>query len=65
MKRDEQIFELIQAEHQRQLDGLELIASENFASQQVMDAADLYLPINTQKDILVKGITEVVKLLMK
>ncbi|MDA9247361.1 serine hydroxymethyltransferase, partial [Flavobacteriaceae bacterium] len=31
--------ELIQAEHQRQLDGLELIASENFASQQVMDAA--------------------------
>ena len=39
MKRDEQIFELIKAEHQRQLDGLELIASENFASQQVMDAA--------------------------
>ncbi len=39
MKRDEQIFELIQAEHQRQQDGLELIASENFASQQVMDAA--------------------------
>lgn len=39
MKRDEQIFELIQAEHHRQLDGLELIASENFASQQVMDAA--------------------------
>ena len=39
MKRDEQIFELIQAEHERQLDGLELIASENFASQQVMDAA--------------------------
>jgi len=39
MKRDEQIFELIQAEHQRQLDCLELIASENFASQQVMDAA--------------------------
>ncbi|CAI8243672.1 MAG: Serine hydroxymethyltransferase [Flavobacteriaceae bacterium] len=39
MERDHQIFELIQAEHQRQLDGLELIASENFASQQVMDAA--------------------------
>jgi glycine hydroxymethyltransferase len=39
MKRDEQIFELIQAEHERQLDGLELIASENFVSQQVMDAA--------------------------
>jgi glycine hydroxymethyltransferase len=37
--RDNQIFELIEAEHQRQLNGLELIASENFASQQVMDAA--------------------------
>ena len=39
MERDHQIFELIQAEYERQLDGLELIASENFASQQVMDAA--------------------------
>ena len=39
MERDHQIFELIQAEHERQLEGLELIASENFASQQVMDAA--------------------------
>ncbi len=39
MKRDEQIFELIEAEHKRQLDGLELIASENFASNQVMEAA--------------------------
>ena len=37
--RDNQIFELIEAEHQRQLNGLELIASENFVSQQVMDAA--------------------------
>ncbi len=39
MKRDEQIFELIEAEKQRQLNGLELIASENFVSQQVMEAA--------------------------
>ncbi|MFT7072136.1 MAG: glycine hydroxymethyltransferase [Patiriisocius sp.] len=39
MNRDKQIFELIEAEHQRQLNGLELIASENFVSQQVMDAA--------------------------
>lgn len=38
MEKDEQIFELIQAENERQLDGLELIASENFVSQQVMDA---------------------------
>ena len=37
--RDEQIFELIEAEKERQLNGLELIASENFVSQQVLDAA--------------------------
>lgn len=37
--RDEQLFELIEAEHQRQLNGLELIASENFVSDQVMEAA--------------------------
>jgi len=37
--RDEQIFELIEAEKQRQLNGLELIASENFVSDQVMEAA--------------------------
>ncbi|MCH7525554.1 MAG: serine hydroxymethyltransferase [Bacteroidetes bacterium] len=39
MQRDEQIFELIQAENERQLNGLELIASENFVSDQVMEAA--------------------------
>lgn len=39
MQRDEQIFELIEAEKQRQFNGLELIASENFVSDQVMEAA--------------------------
>ncbi|MGV6830069.1 MAG: serine hydroxymethyltransferase [bacterium] len=39
MQRDAQIFELIQAENDRQLHGLELIASENFVSDQVMEAA--------------------------
>ena len=39
MQRDEQIFELIEAEKNRQLNGLELIASENFVSDQVMEAA--------------------------
>lgn len=39
MKRDKQIFELIGAEKDRQLNGLELIASENFVSDQVMEAA--------------------------
>ncbi|WP_055436550.1 serine hydroxymethyltransferase [Lacinutrix algicola] len=38
MQRDEQIFELIEAEKNRQLEGLELIASENFVSDQVMEA---------------------------
>ena len=36
--RDYQLFELIEAEHHRQLCGIELIASENFTSQQVMEA---------------------------
>ena len=38
MQRDEQIFELIEAEKNRQLEGIELIASENFVSDQVMEA---------------------------
>ncbi|MBQ9178500.1 MAG: hypothetical protein IJ140_05870, partial [Prevotella sp.] len=36
MKRDQEIFELIEQEHQLQLKGLELIASENVVSDQVM-----------------------------
>ena len=39
MQRDTEIFELIKAEKNRQLNGLELIASENFVSDQVMEAA--------------------------
>lgn len=38
MKRDEKIFALIEKEKQRQLNGIELIASENFVSDQVMAA---------------------------
>lgn len=38
MQRDEQIFELIIAEKERQINGIELIASENFTSEQVMEA---------------------------
>jgi len=38
MQRDEQIFELIKAEKERQINGIELIASENFTSEQVMEA---------------------------
>ena len=43
MKKDNQIFELIEKEHQRQLKGIELIASENFVSDQVMEAMGSYL----------------------
>ena len=39
MQRDEQIFDLILDEQERQQVGLELIASENFVSDQVMEAA--------------------------
>lgn len=38
MKRDNVIFDLIEKERQRQLKGIELIASENFVSEQVMQA---------------------------
>ena len=38
MKRDQEIFDIIEREHQRQAKGIELIASENFVSDQVMQA---------------------------
>lgn len=38
MKRDSLVFEIIEKEKQRQLRGVELIASENFVSDQVMEA---------------------------
>ncbi|WP_291719988.1 serine hydroxymethyltransferase [Bernardetia sp.] len=38
MQRDTQIFDLIEQERQRQEHGIELIASENFVSPQVMEA---------------------------
>ncbi len=39
MKKDKEIFDLIEKENHRQEHGLELIASENFVSKQVMKAA--------------------------
>ncbi len=39
MQRDKHIFDLIEREKQRQIQGIELIASENFTSPQVMEAA--------------------------
>ena len=58
MKRDDLIFDIIEKEHQRQLKGIELIASENFVSDQVMQAmgscltnkyAEGYPPLLLQK----------------
>ena len=43
MNRDNTVFQLIENEHQRQLRGIELIASENFVSNQVMEAMGSYL----------------------
>ena len=38
MQKDKEIFDLIDAEKNRQIEGIELIASENFTSNQVMNA---------------------------
>lgn len=38
MRQDKAVFDLISREHQRQVNGVELIASENFVSNEVMDA---------------------------
>ena len=38
MQRDTQIFDLIEEEKKRQITGIELIASENFASESVTEA---------------------------
>lgn len=43
MQRDQEIFNFIEKEHQRQLKGMELIASENFVSNEVMQAMGSYL----------------------
>ena len=43
MRRDPEIFNFIEEEHQRQLRGMELIASENFVSEEVMEAMGSYL----------------------
>jgi glycine hydroxymethyltransferase len=43
MEKDKILFDLIEKEHQRQLHGIELIASENFVSEQVMSAMGTWL----------------------
>ena len=62
MQRDEQIFELIKVEKERQINGIELIASENFTSEQVMEATGSVLTNKYAEGTLVNAIMVVVKL---
>ena len=43
MKKDQEIFDLIEREHQRQLKGMELIASEKFVSREGVQAMGSWL----------------------
>jgi glycine hydroxymethyltransferase len=61
MQRDKQIFDLILEEQERQIHGLELIASENFASDEVMEAAGSVLTNKYAEGYPGKDTTEVVK----
>ena len=63
-KMDPEIFELVNKEKARQENGLELIASENYASPAVLEAQGSVLTTNTLKANLGKGIMVGVNLLM-
>ena len=56
MNNTDKIFELIAEEKQRQLNGIELIASENFTSPDVMKATGSVLANKYMKDILERDI---------
>ena len=58
MNLDKEIFNLIEKENTRQINGVELIAPENFVSEQVKQVVGSCLTNNTQRDILVKDTME-------
>ena len=65
-QRDTTIFDLINKEEERQLNGVELIASENFTSPAVMEATGSVLnTISMQRDIQGNATMEAVKLLIQ
>lgn len=64
MEKDQEIFDLIEREHQRQLKGMELIASENFVSEEVMKAMGSYLTNKYAEGLLVNVTMAVAKLLI-
>lgn len=51
MEKDKLIFDIIEREHQRQKKGIELIASENFVSDDVMRAMAHALPTSMPRAI--------------
>ena len=59
--RDMEVFESVERELNRQRNNIELIASENFVSEEILELAGSVLT----KDILVKDIMEDANLLMK
>ena len=61
MERDNQIFNLIAEEKERQIRGIELIASENFASPQVMEASGSVLTNKYAEGYLAKDTMAVAK----
>lgn len=65
MEKDQLIFDLIEKEHQRQLKGMELIASENFVSDEVMQAMGSCLTNKYAEGLPGKDITAVAVLLTR
>ena len=57
MKQDNQIFDLIAKEEARQRNGLELIASENYVSEDVLRAMGASAQINMQRVTRASAIT--------
>ena len=62
MIKDKLVFEYIEKEKIRQTQGIELIASENYVSEQVMAAAGSVLTNKYAEGYQEKGITVIVKL---
>ena len=61
---DPELWESIDGESNRQEEHIELIASENYASQRIMEAQGSVLTNNMLKAILIKDTTEAVNMLM-
>ena len=64
-REDKELFDLIELEHKRQNEHIELIASENFVSKAVLEAQGSILTNKYAEGYPSKDITEVVNLLIK